>query len=427
LISVHCTAHRLELALKDAAKSLSYFTNTIDPFFLNIYKFYHNSALNWTELQNSAEALKINVLKPVNTQGTRWVAHRLRAMQAVDRDWAALVMHMNDLNIQHKNADKQGKAKGFLNTLLSMEFIFHLYVLLPVFSAISGLSETLQSNQATIETVVTKVKSTITVLKQINVEEKVTQFYAKNITDMKFRNEPLKLGNTRKFALDVEQVKSNVTDQCSKYITQVIEAVESRFDNFNSPILKAFQVFNPKHWDTADEGYGVSDIETLIEHFESLLEIKGIDKHAIIPEWYELLVHGQSILTSYPHLKKELLEFWSVILSNEYPDRFKNVSVLIMIMLLIAIASAEAERGFSLMGIVKSDFRSALGADHLTDLMTIKLSGVKLETFNPEPALANWWAAKKRRMVKPHGAHLTKEIKETLENDSISESDGENV
>ena len=43
LISIHCSGHRLELALKDAAKQIPCI-NTLEELLQSLYKFYHNSA-----------------------------------------------------------------------------------------------------------------------------------------------------------------------------------------------------------------------------------------------------------------------------------------------------------------------------------------------------------------------------------------------
>ena len=61
------------------------------------------------------------------------------------------------------------------------------------------------------------------------------------------------------------------------------------------------------------------------------------------------------------------------------------------------------------MGNIKTDWRSLLGTDALNDLMTIKMSDLKLESTNVLcEALNLWYKAKPRRKVEPHGTHVMK-------------------
>ena len=77
LIGIHCTAHRLELAIRDGAKSMGFLTE-VDTMLQKLYKFYHYSAKNWEGLQTCSQALAVSIRKPPNIMGTRWIAHRER-------------------------------------------------------------------------------------------------------------------------------------------------------------------------------------------------------------------------------------------------------------------------------------------------------------------------------------------------------------
>lgn len=80
----------------------------------------------------AGKALKITVRKPSKATGTRWVAHRERALEVVQQDWPALVEHL----LQVKLADKQErgrKAAGLYDTLLTLNFVLYMTVMLAVF------------------------------------------------------------------------------------------------------------------------------------------------------------------------------------------------------------------------------------------------------------------------------------------------------
>ena len=70
LIGVHCMAHRLGLALNDAAKKVQP-QKTVNQLLLSLYLFYHNSALNRANLKNSYRSMDETFLVPTRVGGTR--------------------------------------------------------------------------------------------------------------------------------------------------------------------------------------------------------------------------------------------------------------------------------------------------------------------------------------------------------------------
>ena len=52
--------------------------------------------------------------------------------------------------------------------------------------------------------------------------------------------------------------------------------------------------------------------------------------------------------------------------------------------------SSECERGFSLMKLVKTDWRNCLTDDAFTDLIQINLHCADIKEFNPDQAIDLW-------------------------------------
>nr|XP_006822890.1 PREDICTED: zinc finger protein 862-like [Saccoglossus kowalevskii] len=155
LVSVHCTAHRLELCLKTALRQCRNFSH-IEDFLVQIFKFYNNSPRNLAALREAGNALGVAVLKPTNVVGTRWVDHHKRALEAIDRDWKPLVTHLEDIvtpGSDHTN-DSKIKAKGFLEKLTRMQFMKFVYIQLDIYRVLSRMSLLFQQNDTSIESVV---------------------------------------------------------------------------------------------------------------------------------------------------------------------------------------------------------------------------------------------------------------------------------
>ena len=80
IIGVHCSAHRLELAYKDAMKKVPLAEKVIT-MLTALYYMYQNSPLNQTNLKNAYNCLEMQVKLPTQAGGTRWVGHILLALE----------------------------------------------------------------------------------------------------------------------------------------------------------------------------------------------------------------------------------------------------------------------------------------------------------------------------------------------------------
>ena len=74
LITVHCFAHRLELAYKDAVKG-SRLCDSCTVVLMGLYYFYHNSSKQRQNLKRSFQNLNQTSVMPTCVGGTRWVGH----------------------------------------------------------------------------------------------------------------------------------------------------------------------------------------------------------------------------------------------------------------------------------------------------------------------------------------------------------------
>ena len=64
--------------------------------------------------------------------------------------------------------------------------------------------------------------------------------------------------------------------------------------------------------------------------------------------------------------------------------------MLVDLLLSIPAHSSECERGFSLIKLVKTDWRNCLTDDALTDLIQINLHFADIKEFNPDQAIDLW-------------------------------------
>jgi hypothetical protein len=75
VISVHCTAHRLILAVSQTSNSIDYIGNTFETTLRHVYDFFHNSAVRTSTLTEIQQLLDQAQLKLVEPNDVRWLSH----------------------------------------------------------------------------------------------------------------------------------------------------------------------------------------------------------------------------------------------------------------------------------------------------------------------------------------------------------------
>ena len=85
----------------------------------------------------------------------------------------------------------------------------------------------------------------------------------------------------------------------------------------------------------------------------------------------------------------------------------KNILAVMDLVLSLPSHSADAERGFSEMKLIKTDWRSCLRPEVLSDLLFVLFHSAEIEHFDPIPAVNVWTNAgtrSRRPEIVPYGA-----------------------
>ncbi|KAJ7997993.1 hypothetical protein DPEC_G00218120 [Dallia pectoralis] len=164
---------------------------------------------------------------------------------------------------------------------------------------------------------------------------------------------------------------------------------------------------------------GDAYVECLIKHFGPLLASSGAHLDLIPDQWTFL---KSSLYQQHPNMDQLTWPEINQRLGGQCPDFLQLVHVL----LCIPASTADCERGFNLMNQVKSDWRSGLRSDTLSDL-----SSPDIEHFDPDSAIHLWHQASVRerrtdfmeREAKKRKAQLEDEKETSEEEDDDSEED----
>ena len=95
--TVHCVAHRLQLAILDAAKDLPYLGEKFEPTLKKLFNFYHYSPRRQRDLKEISTILDHEISKLGEIHAVRWVASKLRALQALKKSFGPVVAHLECL------------------------------------------------------------------------------------------------------------------------------------------------------------------------------------------------------------------------------------------------------------------------------------------------------------------------------------------
>ena len=118
-----CLAHRLELSVKDALKST--FFGTVDDILLRLYYTYNKSPKKCHQLEDIIVELKVCLepsempirggIRPLRACGTRFITHKVAALERVVDRFGAYLSHMIALTevTSLKSVDRQ-KVKGYV-------------------------------------------------------------------------------------------------------------------------------------------------------------------------------------------------------------------------------------------------------------------------------------------------------------------------
>ncbi|XP_059201277.1 zinc finger protein 862-like [Centropristis striata] len=206
---------------------------------------------------------------------------------------------------------------------------------------------------------------------------------------------------------DTSQMMANK----DKLLDKLSESMDNRFSDVGSGILSNTKIVSFQQWPNEyNEDFGDSEVERLIDHFRPVLISAGVDVDLIPDQW--------TIVKSYLYKEPTTLErlTWSEanrMLRGSCPD----ILDLLALVLCMPASTADCERGFNVMKIVKSDWRSSLKCETLSDLLMMHLSSPSIKDFDPSPAVQVWHASSLRSrrpdLMENRAAAVVEEVEES--------------
>jgi hAT family C-terminal dimerisation region len=350
----HCLAHRLELAVDDALKSVTA-TNHFQAILNSLFALYSMSPKNQRELREVAADTETELLRITALFSVRWVASSFRAVSAVWRNYPALHGHFVHASLDNtRSATERAKFQGLAKKLSTVSFLKDLSVMKDVLRELSFLSLKLQSRTCNMVTSYAEVNTTMAVLRALRNAGggKSTKRLVDTETTHTFKGVPLTDGRPGINA--------------GQFLTAIIDYLHRRAC-IRSPLLEDLQKLYKANWPPADSDelilYGEESVTRLAKRL--CLPIRPV-----VEAFRKYKVESGK---PQPELVKLLAA------AETYPG-----------------STAECERGFSAMNEMVWEKRNRLNVDTLSNTMFIKLNGVSVANFDPYPYVQSWIAAGNR-------------------------------
>ena len=354
----HCLAHSIELAVHDALKSVTA-THHFQSFLKSLYALYSQSPKNQRELGKVAADTELLLLRITASFDIRWVACSFTAIRAVWRNFPALHGHLQNASRDStRSSTERAKVEGLEKKLGTVSFLRDLALMKDVLRELSYLSLKLQSRTCNIVTSYAEVDSTIAVLKAMKTAggEKSTK--------------------TVLAASEVQQ--TDLKECCSLVLDQA-----SMLDSSWQPSLM--------NW--AEGQWQVKSAWRSTEAVQKQLAFSWQWQTDFVWRRVSYTVSKTIWLGSKTCSRVEAFRKYKTQKGKPQSELSKVLAAAET----FPGSTAECERGFSAMNNTVRDKRSPMNVNTVSSLMSIKLNGVSVANFDPNPYVRSWIAAENRQ------------------------------
>lgn len=407
LSTIHCFNHCLELAVKDTFDKT--FFKEVDNMLLKLFYLYRKSPKRLRELKVFGEIYEQSVPKPYKSYGTRWISHKVQAMEVVLRNYGIYMKHLESLAHTDSQALKRAEIQGEAKKWQNAKFLIHLAIYLDVLAPLKALSLGFQNEKHDPVFAlrrITEFNWTMAKL-QLLIDDSLDGGNGERLTNYtRLLKDVVYDDNTKEYMYqDIKlqnfNIQKNTVDASYReIITRLASSMEDRFINIlESPAFKhLIAILDTKLWpseEAALASYCDEEIGVVRDHYNDLLMQNGCDVSLILKEWDMLKIFIKPMVNSSP--KPYYLNVWKNVFTNEDIRKdCRNVLHIIELLLITPFTNAKLERVFSRMNRVKTDSRNRLSQKRLDTSIRVSEEGVEISKFNPDPYIQKWYGDKVR-------------------------------
>ena len=435
VIAVWCLAHRLELALKDALKDTLF--SDINDFLLRVYYVYSKSPKKCKELEDVVSELKGCLdfsefpnkggVRPLRACGTRFVAHKVSALERILDRFGAYLNHLLALTEDPKTnpTDKQ-KLKGYITRWREGRILIGCAVFHDILKPVSILCKSLQADELSIVSTIEAILRTTASIKKLKVME-MEDFPSVKTVLLRLKNSQCAGENSKTYqSVDIvrlDQALGFLKSEYRSYIDSVLACLHDRLKDSSADsttLTHSLKLLATHGWQkTEDASFGYEAIQSLAQRFAIPLQEAQVNCALLQQEWEDIVYYAKQYINL---VKDPYPVVWWKLFNSPDANKWTNILTLVELTFTIPLSNGHVERCFSQLKITKTNRRVGLGEDRLDQILRIRIEGPPLEEWDATKAVGLWWTDKTRRVdASGHSAPRKKKDKST----SLSDEDQE--
>ncbi|VDI54723.1 Hypothetical predicted protein [Mytilus galloprovincialis] len=287
MVAVHCYAHKLELAFKDAIKHVPLDSKVTTCLLQGLYYLYHNSALNRSNLKDSFKSLGMKVVLPTRIGGTRWVGHLLRALINFMSGYQAIKKHLEQVcaSATHKVSNStSGKAKGLLKLITSRDIILYCHFMADIATILSRVSKVFQVRECCAADIHGIISETSMLINVYATKDGPYLSKAKQILNLNEETSSMRQRPGESFPAARRNLVAGLSVSLKNRfeLDDIIQAMA--IANFHTWPLPNSEADNTKEI----EDFGDDHLPVILSHFETSLKNGAVDEIEAVLEWTAL-------------------------------------------------------------------------------------------------------------------------------------------
>ena len=145
MVGLHCSNHRIELAVKDSILEDEYYAS-MDEFYITNFYLLKNSGPLKGQVKKATEVIGITSYSLTKLSGTRFVSHHKKALFRLLHMWPAFIMGYENAIPNIKTHSTRAKVQGLLKKFRNPDFLYKCCSYLDIIEHITPASLVFERN-----------------------------------------------------------------------------------------------------------------------------------------------------------------------------------------------------------------------------------------------------------------------------------------
>ena len=396
----------------------TYFSD-VDEFLLRVFYVYSKSPKKCQELEVVVSELKqcLNPtefpdgggVRPLRACGTRFLAHKVCALERIIDRFGAYLNHLLALieDPKTKPVDRR-KLKGYVTKWKDSKVLLGCAVFHDILKPAAILCKSFQADEISIVSTIEAILRTTASMKKLKSTEMEDLPSVKKVV-LRLKSSSSDSTSSKTYQgveiAEVDQSLSFFTSHYKGYIDSLLACLHERLKDSSADatmLTHALKILATHGWQkTDDASFGLDAVQALAERFTIPLQEAIVNCASIQEEWEDMVYYAKQYINL---VQDPYRVVWWKLYNSPDARKWTNILTLVELVFCIPLSNGHVERCFSQLKITKSNRRVSLGEDRLDQVLRIRIEGPPLQRWDATGAVGLWWTDKTRRVDAHHSA-----------------------